>query len=137
MALDPQAKDSLMRFSMIAKKIIYDATRMQRFMKMLGTKQGSLVAVQTVLGAIEKQRPIPPNIAPLLGVNVYMLMVDVAQESTGHQPDAGIIKEVMGMILQTVQKSYSQPKPQQQAQQPMQQPQPPRGIINSRQGVPA
>ena len=75
MALNPQDKDALSRYTMAAKKIIYDAGRMEQFMQMLGSKAGALQAVHAVMSIIEKNRPIPPNMAPLLGVNIYMLMV--------------------------------------------------------------
>lgn len=99
MAIDPQVKDTLSKYTMVAKKIIYNPERMMKFMKMLGTKDGAINAVHTVVAAIDKLKPIPPQVVPLLGVNVYMLMVDVAQAATGHPPSPDIIKEVVGLIL--------------------------------------
>jgi hypothetical protein len=134
MAMNPQDKTELTKYTLVAKKIIYDAQRMKQFMQMLGSKQGAMTAVQTVMAMIEKVRPIPPALAPLLGVNVYMLMVDIAQEFTGHAPDPAIIKDVIGTILSTVQKSHGQaagaPPRQPTAQQPG-------GLIQQPMGVPA
>jgi hypothetical protein len=131
MALDPQSKEVLTKFSMVAKKIIYDPERMKQFMQMLGSTQGALAAVQTVMAVIEKQRPIPPEIAPYLGVNIYMIMVDVAQEVTQHKPSPEIIKGVIETIMKTVQQSHGQ-----QQAAPAQSP--PQGIIGSQmQGAPA
>lgn len=99
MAINPQDKSVLMKYTMIAKKIIYSPERMGKFLKMMGTKEGAVAAVNTVLGAIDKLKPIPPQIRPYLGVNTYMVMVDVAQEVMQQAPDQAIVKEVVGMIL--------------------------------------
>lgn len=138
MAMNPQDKTQLTQFTNAAKAIIFDAQRMQKFMQMLGSKQGALIAVQTVMGAIEKNRPIPPMIAPLLGVNIYMIMVDFAQDATGIKADGKIMREVIASILSTAIKSHGKsqppkaPAPQQPVQQPAPQPQPamPAGLIN-------
>lgn len=102
MAMNPQDKTLLEKYTQVAKKIIYEPNRMGKFMKMLGSKEGALTAVQTVVAAIEKIKPVPPQIAPLLGVNAYMLMVDIAQEVTQAKPDPAIIKEVIGSIMSAV-----------------------------------
>jgi len=102
MAMNPQDKTLLEKYTQVAKKIIYEPNRMGKFMKMLGSKDGALTAVQTVVAAIEKFKPVPPQIAPLLAVNSYMLMVDIAQEVTQAKPDPAIIKEVIGTIMSTV-----------------------------------
>lgn len=99
MAINPESKTVLQKYNLVAKKIIYDPKRMAQFMRMLGSKDGALQAVHTVLAAIDKLKPIPQEIVGLLGVNVYMLMVDVAQEVTGHPPSPKIIQEVIGLIL--------------------------------------
>lgn len=57
MALDPQSKDSLMKFTMAAKKVIYNPERMKAFMQMLGSPDGAITAVQSVLAVIEKEAP--------------------------------------------------------------------------------
>lgn len=100
--MNPQDKTLLEKYTQVAKKIIYEPNRMGKFMKMLGSKEGALTAVQTVVAAIEKIKPVPPQIAPLLGVNAYMLMVDIAQEVTQAKPDPAIIKEVIGTIVSAV-----------------------------------
>ena len=66
MAMDAQDKSQLTALTQMAQKIIYNTERMKQFMKMLGSKQGALIAVQTVMGAIEQSRPVPPQLAPLL-----------------------------------------------------------------------
>lgn len=95
-----EAKGLLTKYTQVAKKIIYNPERMRSFMKMLDSKEGALQAVQTVVAAIDKLKPVPPQLMPLLGVNCYMLMVDVAQEVTGFDPDPAILQEVAGQILQ-------------------------------------
>lgn len=102
MAINPQDQTLLQKFTLVAKKVIYEPARMSKFLEMLGSKEGALTAVQTVLGAIDSLKPVPPQIRALLGVNAYMLMVDIAQEVTQHQPDPTIVKEVIGTIMQAV-----------------------------------
>lgn len=137
MALDPNSKNSLMKFTMAAKKVIYNPERMKAFMQMLGSPEGAITAVQSVLAVIEKKRPIPPNVVPLLAVNCYLVMVDVAQAATKVKPDPGVMKQVIAAIMSKVQSTgqpTQAPAPQQAMQAPQQQP---RGIIASRQGVAA
>lgn len=136
MALNPQQKGHLMAFTLAAKAIIFDTGRMSKFLPMMNTARGAISAVQAVLGAIEAKRQIPADVAPLLAVNIYMLMVDVAQEATGMKPDTKLVQGVISQILQTISKSYGDrpaappPVPAQPAQQPTA---PGRGLIN--QGV--
>lgn len=110
MAITQQDQTLLQKYTLVAKKIIYDPKRMAAFMKMLGTKEGALTAAQTVVSAVDKLKPVPPQLTGLLGVNAYMLMVDIAQEVTQHQPDPAIIKEVIGAIMQNL--GAQQPAPQ-------------------------
>lgn len=126
MALDPQSKDLLAKLTIVAKKIIYNHERMKQFMQMMGTPDGAITAVQSVISVIDQKTDIPQNILPLLGINVYMVMVDVAQAATKLQPDAGIMKAVISKILQQVPS----------AQQNMEKEQP-KGIVSQNMGVPA
>lgn len=128
--LDPKAKSLLDQFTLVAKKVIYNAERMKQFMQMLGTPEGAVTAVQSVISVIERRKPVPPELLPLLGVNIYMAMVDIAQESTGHKADPGIMKSVIGAILQKVKPS--QPAPQQPAA-----PAQGGGLLSQMQGAPA
>jgi len=99
MKLNSADQSVLSKYTLVAKKIIYNPERMKTFLKMLGSKEGAVTAVQTVVAAIDKLKPIPPQIVPMLAVNAYMIMVDVAQEGTGHQADPAIMEEVVGQIL--------------------------------------
>lgn len=103
MALAPDSKDRLMRFTIIAKAIIYDAGRMKQFLQLMSTKDGAITAVKSIMGVIENKTQIPPDLAPLLGVNIYMLLVDVAQEITGGKPNPAIIKSVIAKIVNSIQ----------------------------------
>lgn len=127
--MDPQRKGALMQFTTAAKSIIFDANRMRQFLPMMDTKSGAIQAVQAVIGVIEQKKPVPANIAPLLGVNVYMLMVDMAREITGMEPDPEIVKGVVGEILAAMTQAYGQKRPPAQAPQ---QPQQPQGIIQQK-----
>lgn len=122
--MDEQRKGALGQFTTAAKGIIFDANRMRQFLPMMDTRSGAIQAVQTVIGVIEQKKPVPPDIRPLLGVQVYMLMVDMAKEITGAKPDPKIVQTVVGEILGTLGQGAQQP---QQAQQPDQQP--PQGLI--------
>ncbi len=134
--MHPQ-NDLLTKYTALAKSVIYDADRMKKFMGMLGTPEGAVVAVHTVLGAIEQAKPIPPELAKNLGVNAYLILVDMAQNITGKEADPGIMKKVIGTILTEVHQTHGQQAaPGAQPQQPPAQAAPqPMGIIN--QGVPA
>ena len=41
-----------------------------------------MLAVKTVMGAIEQVKPIPPQLAKSLAVNCYLIMVEVMQDAT-------------------------------------------------------
>ncbi len=126
MALDPQSKDLLAKLTIVAKKIIYNPERMKQFMQMMGTPDGAITAVQSVISVIDQKTDIPPQILPLLGINVYMVMVDVAQAATKLQPDAGIMKAVISKILQQVPSAQKNMEKEQ-----------PKGIVAQNMGVPA
>lgn len=128
--LDAQSKTLLAKYTMAAKKIIYDPEKMREFMKMLGTKEGALSAVHTVMAMISAHRQIPPQIAPLLGVNIYLAMVDVAQRATKHKADPGVMKQVISAITSAIG-GQAPAQPQQPAPAPQ-------GLVASQmQGAPA
>ena len=104
--MDPQRKQTLASFITAAKAVIYNTKRMQGLLPMMSTPDGAIQAVQTIVGAIEQKKPVPPDIAPLLGVNIYMLMVDMAHKVTGENPDPGIVKTVIGRILAAMNQSH-------------------------------
>lgn len=133
MALDPESKDSLSKYTMLAKKVIYKPERMKIFMQMLGSPEGAISAVQSVLAVLNKGRPIPPNVAPLLAVNCYLVMVDIAQASTKHPPDAGIMKAVIAQIMDNVKQVAAPEQPTAQPPQPSQQ----GGLMASMKGATA
>ena len=126
-------QELLSKFTLLAKDIIYNEDRMRKFMQMLGTPEGAVIAVQTVIGAIEQAKPVPPDVVKSLGVNVYLLLVDMAQEITGKKASPDIMKKVIGMIIDGISKSHGpQQAPQNMPPQPTMQPaqQQPQGIIN-------
>lgn len=140
--IDQQKKDLLTKFTLAAKSYIYDPDRFKMLLKMLGTEQGAIMAVQTVISAIEKAKPIPQSIAKLLALNVYVVMVDMAQKVTKVKAAPEIMMKVIGKLMQqiVVSKPGQQPgqppvgpQPPQQAQQDPQMP--PQGIINSNLGA--
>lgn len=106
MALAPEQKNSLMQFTLIAKAIIFNAERMKVFLKMMNTKQGAIHAVHTVMGGIEQKKPIPKDIVMLLAINIYVLMVDMAQDATGMKADKGIVQGVIAAIMKSTLDSH-------------------------------
>ena len=108
--MNPQIKDRLIKLTTAAKAVIYEPDRMREFVRLLGTKEGALMAVRTVLSAIETRIPVEPAVKPLLGVNVYMLLVDVAQEAMQLEPSPEIIKEVVDMLLRDLSADAQQPQ---------------------------
>lgn len=135
MALDPQSKSVLDKFTLVAKKIIYNPERMQHFMQMLGSPEGAITAVQSVIAAMEKRKPVPPEILPLLGVNIYMAMVDVAQAATDVKADPGVMKKVIAAILSKVGGSVQSQAPAPQQNQGVS-PEP-QSLMASMKGAPA
>lgn len=133
--MQPQSKDRLMRFTLAAKAIIFNAARFKQLLKLMNTKPGAIQAVQSVMGGIEQKQKVPPDIAILLAVNIYLLMVDMAQDVTGMKADKTIVQGVVMALMQTTLQSHkpqqSEPQPvQQAAPQPAPQAAPPAGLIN-------
>lgn len=144
MALKPDQKTALAQFTTAAKAIIFNAERFKPMLKLMDTKSGAIQAVKAVMGGIEQKKPIPPDIAMLLAINIYVLLVDMAQDATGMKADKGIVQGVIGELMKDTLNSHgkaqpqkAQPAPQQPAPQaqPAPQPAPPpaAGLIN--QGV--
>lgn len=94
---------------------------------MLDTRDGSVKAVISILGVIEQKKPIPPEIKTLLGINAYVLMVDMLQEIHNQKPRNQAVSQTILAII----KALAAPK-QAPSAQPMQQPtqQPSMGLIN-------
>lgn len=128
--MHPQ-QDLLTKYTLLAKHVIYDPRRMSVFAKMLGTPDGAVVAVKTVMGAIEQAKPIPPTLARQLAVNCYLIMVDVMQNATKKQASPDRMKQVISTLLSATDLTHPN-QPQQASQQPATQ-----GIIGAAQGVPA
>ena len=89
----------LQKFTLLAKDIIYNKVRMTKFMSMLSTQAGAVMAVHAVMDAIQTKKEIPPSIAKHLGVICYALIVDMAQEITHQTADPSIMKEVISKIM--------------------------------------
>lgn len=98
--MDPQRKTDLLEFTVLAKAVIYNKDRMAQLIEMMETPEGAVQAVHAVVAAIEQRKRVPANVAPLLGMNVYLLMVDSAAQITGEQPDPEIVQSVVMTLLQ-------------------------------------
>ena len=124
-------KDTMLRLIIAAKTILYDAKRMQPLLGMMSTKDGALNAVHTVMAAIQRKKPIPSDMAPLVGVSILMLIVDVAKQVTGKSPAPALLNDVAKTLMQNVGEAHpplpkSAPMPDLPTSAPQQQPQ---GII--------
>ena len=119
--LNSDRKSQLSKYTQAVKAIIYNADRMRQLAPMLDTRDGAVKAVLAILGAIEQKKPIPADIKTLLGINAYILMVDMLQEIHGQKPDNKAVSQTILAIIKTV----AQPK--QSIQQPTPQP---AGLIN-------
>jgi hypothetical protein len=95
-------KDQLQKFLTVAKAIVYDKKRADVYLPLLETQAGSVSVVANIIAAIEQRVEIPPQIKPILAMNIYLLMVDVAMQSSGEQPDKEIMKQTLSAIMSTV-----------------------------------
>ena len=100
-----ERKNLLEKYTLLARDFIYNPERMREFLKMLGNKHGTVVAVQTVMDAIHAKREVPPEISPLLAINIYMTLVDQMQLISGKKVDPKLIDEVVTMLLQYMKSS--------------------------------
>lgn len=121
-------QETLASFILAAKAIIYDPKRAASLLAMFTTKAGAVNAVHAVTGAIGQKKPVPAQIAPLLGVSVLMLLLDLLKRSSGEQPPQPMILEVIKMLLAET----GQPVPEAQPEAPPEAPTtpPPAGLIN-------
>ena len=122
--MEEGTKAQLAQFTMMARAVVENAERMKSFLPMMDSPEGAIQAVQSVIGAIEQKKPIPPRVVPLLGVNCYMLMVDMAHNATGEEPDPQIVRQVAMEILSTFSQSHAaapepaaEPAPEQMQEQ--------------------
>lgn len=95
-------KDQLQKFLTVAKGIVYDKKRADIYLPLLETQAGAVGVVANVMAAIEQRVEIPPQIAPILATNIYLLMVDVAMQASGEQPDKEVMKQTLAAIISTV-----------------------------------
>ena len=132
-------KEALEPFKLVARYILADIDRAEKLIKLLASKSGVVTAVQAVIAGIDKQKKIPPELAPLLAIYIFSRLLDMAKQVEGTEPPKPLLDEVMTMLLDDVSKAFplgQQPADQPPVQQPPQQaPQPPAGLIG--QGVPA
>lgn len=143
--MNPQDMELLKKFTAVAKKIVFEPGRFKQFLQMLGSMEGALSAVSTVLSAIEKHKPIPQPIMMQLAMNTYLVMVELARDVTGHKPDQKIMEQVMKQIHDNIQQvaPHAQEPAAEEAAEPMQEsqaqeqmePQAPQGLIAQKMGV--
>lgn len=116
----------LTKFTLLAKHFIYDAERFKQLLNMMGTPHGAVIAVHTVIGAIEQAKPVPPSLVHQLAFNCYALMVDMAEKVTGKKAGPGKMKLVTQAIMHATNAALAAPM---QATTPAA-PAPGGGIIN-------
>ena len=119
-------QDSLERYIEVAKTVMNNPERMRSFLKMMGTKQGAVMAVHTIIQVMEQKRPVEANIKPMLAMSIYMMLVDRAMKITDNKPNPVVVKDVIA----TLTKAFTpQATPDKVPAQP--------GVIAQAQGVPA
>jgi len=96
--MHPQ-NDVLTKFTLLAKNFVYDAGRFKHLLNMMGTVHGAVMAVHTVIGAIEQAMPVPPAIVHQLGFNVYCLLADMAEQVTKVPADPAKMRMVTAAIM--------------------------------------
>ncbi len=89
----------LTKYTLLIKHILYEPKRMQALIHMLGSPEGAVVAVHTILGAIEQAKPIPVSLVHQLAFNAYVLLVDAAQRVTGKKATPELMHRVTGLIM--------------------------------------
>ncbi len=114
--LDPNTKGALLKFTNGAKAVIYNEQRLRQLLPMIESRNGAIQAVQTIMSVIEQKKPIPPAVAPYLAVNIYMLLVDIAVETTGDTPDKKIVQSVIAELLTMVSGSHPEEQETMQAE---------------------
>lgn len=130
--ISPQDKSLLTKFTLLAKKIMYDPDRARSIAKIMDTKDGVVQATMTVLGAVENAKQVPPNIRQHLAVNILITLLDMAEEVMDIELPQGALMGFIGKVVAEVGKGN---QPDAQPEQPQQSPQ---GLIQSqRMGVPA
>lgn len=112
-------KTLLDKYTSVAKKIIYNPERAKALANLLDSgPDGAVSAVQTVLAGIERLKPIPPELKPMLAVNTFTAIVELAQDVTGQElPKEVFLKEMM-MVVKAVS-APGQAAPAQQEPQGM------------------
>lgn len=136
--IDPKAQSDLQKFVIVAKKILYDQKHSEQLIGMMKTQDGAIHAVNVIIAAIEQRRKVPVQLAPLLAVSIFMLMLELFKLVFGKLPPDAAIKEITTKLMSGVatshisyqhqqgsqQQSKEQPAPQQPAPQ-----QPQGGIV--------
>lgn len=120
----------LSKYTDFAKSIIYEPEYASKFKKMMETEDGAIVAVNTVLGAInQSKRPVPPKLARNLAVNTYMVLVDLVQEATGIKASNKVLNRVIGKLLVEATQTHSGQQQAMPQEPPPQEQQPQGGIL--------
>lgn len=129
MAMDPQKKSRLAAYTQLAQAIIFNKDRAKALISMASSPDGVMNAVKTVIAGIEQKKPVPPDLAPLLAVNIYMVLTDLAREVSGQKPNPQAVLQTIKQLMVGFGKAYNG-KPKQPAQPPQQQqPQQPNGLL--------
>ena len=121
----------LEKYTDLAKSIIYDPKYDSKFKGMMETEDGAIVAVNTVLGAINQSKhPVPPELARNLAVNTYMVLVDLVQGATGIKASNKVLNRVIGKLLVEATQTHSGQQQATPQEQPQQQPPQQGGILS-------
>lgn len=127
-------KRMLEPYQLVVRYILADADRATKLIRMLGTQDGALLVVKTVMSVVETKQKIPPQIAPMLAIFIIAKLLKMAKEANGSEPPPKVLDQVMMKLLNDVSKiipingpqaapgAMQQPSPTQPAPQPQQRP---------------
>ena len=127
--IDPNYQDAMEKFVSAAKFIIYDKSRADSLLKMMATESGAIIAVHTVVAAIEQHKPVPKEIAPLLGVAIFSMLVALLKKVFGKTPPPNALKAITVKIMTGVASAGEQAQSNPQAPAPAAAPAAAGGII--------
>lgn len=116
-------KEELFKWITVAKMAVYDKGRAEQYLPLMQSRGGAVQAVLSLLAALEQKREVPAPIRPMLAMNIYMMMVDVAMGATGEQPSKEAMVQTMKALMQGLEQPGAQPGAQPQPAQPQQAPQ--------------
>lgn len=132
-----QAKQQLPKFVAAAQTIIYEPSRAEPLLKMMGTKDGAIDSVKAVISAIEQKTDVPAAIEILLGPIILMLLVELAKEAYGKSPNPKMLDAAIKQLMsETGERRMNETQETPEQAEPMPQEQMPQGPMQGQAEMP-